>query len=257
LMPSYNPGDEIIATLDSLRAQTIPFKLFVIDDGSARKPDYANLLVGIDHHLIISPHNLGVNEARNPALEAILAEGHEFIALIDCGDIAMPQRLSEQLSFLEARPDIGIVGSAVELVDETSGRRRLLTYPVSPEGARRALWFNMPVSHPAIMLRSDVFRKVGLYSGQYEAAEDYDLMRRADRAGIRILNLPNVLLRKIENGESVSVKRRNQQLRSRMRIQWHNMAWSNPSAWFGLLRTMAIITLPANVQNAIKARFRR
>ncbi len=35
LMPAYNPGPEIAHTLDSLRAQTVPFKLFVIDDGSA------------------------------------------------------------------------------------------------------------------------------------------------------------------------------------------------------------------------------
>ena len=30
LMPAYNPGHDIIETLNSLKAQTEPFKLFVI-----------------------------------------------------------------------------------------------------------------------------------------------------------------------------------------------------------------------------------
>jgi glycosyltransferase involved in cell wall biosynthesis len=39
LLPSYNPGPEIVGTLDSLRAQSIPFRLFLVDDGSAVQTD--------------------------------------------------------------------------------------------------------------------------------------------------------------------------------------------------------------------------
>lgn len=252
LMPAYNPGSEIGLTLDSLRAQTVPFKLFVIDDGSARKPDYAALLKGFDHHLILSPRNLGVNEARNPALQKILDEGFDYIALIDCGDVCMPERLAVQGTFLDANPGIAIVGSNVELVYGPERQNAILKFPETPEGVRRSMLSIMPVSHPALMIRSEVFRTIGLYSSRFEAAEDYDMIRRADRAGFAITNLHEILVRKIETSESISVKKRDKQLRSRLAIQRHYMDWVNPVAWKGLARTAALIVTPYKWVMALK-----
>jgi glycosyltransferase involved in cell wall biosynthesis len=252
LMPAYNPGSEIELTLDSLRAQTVPFKLFVIDDGSARKPDYAALLAGFNHHLILSPRNLGVNEARNPALQKILNEGFDYIALIDCGDVCMPQRLAMQSSFLDSNPGIAIVGSNVELVYGEEKHNVILKFPETPQGTRRSMLSIMPVSHPSLMIRSDVFKTIGLYSARFEAAEDYDMIRRADRAGFAITNMHDILVRKIETSESISVKKRDKQLRSRFAIQKHYMNWMNPVAWKGLARTAALIVTPYKWVMALK-----
>ncbi len=252
LMPAYNPGPDIADTLNSLKAQTVPFKLYLIDDGSQRKPDYAQLLKNFDHHLIISPQNIGVNEARNPALQQILKNGHKYIALIDCGDLARPDRLARQKAFLDASPDISILGTAIRQVYAVSNIEFDLAFPETPDDVRRVSWAKLPVSHPTLMLRSDVFRNIGLYTGQFHAAEDYEFIRRAIKAGSRIANLPNVLLDKIETSESVSHKKRSTQLKCRLRIQWHYRDLLNPLCWLGMVRTSLIWFFPRTWVDALK-----
>jgi glycosyltransferase involved in cell wall biosynthesis len=44
VMPVYNPGEALAMTLESLRQQTVPFRLYLVDDGSCSKPDYDELL---------------------------------------------------------------------------------------------------------------------------------------------------------------------------------------------------------------------
>ncbi len=252
LMPAYNPGNEIIETLDSLRRQTEPFKLFVIDDGSAQKPDYDSLLKGFDYHLIISPRNLGVNEARNPALQQILSEGFPYIALIDCGDIALPNRLAVQKACLQANPDIAILGSWIELIYTETHKQFVMEYPAGLAANLQTTWSKMPISHPALMIRSDVFRRIGLYSKRFEAAEDYDFIRRAADAGFGIDNVQEILLHKIETRDSISWKKRNTQLKSRLAIQWQYRDLTNMHCIAGLLRTSLIRITPATIIRQIK-----
>lgn len=252
LMPAYNPGPEIAETLSSLKAQTEPFKLFLIDDGSTRKPDYAALLKGFDHYLIISPQNLGVNEARNPILQQILLEGFPYIALIDCGDVALPNRLAIQKARLQADPAIHILGSWIELIFTEADGQFIVKYPAGNIQCIRAMWSNMPVSHPALMIRSAVFRDIGLYSKRYEAAEDYDLIRRAVAAGFGIDNVQKVLLRKIETPNSISRAKRSAQLKSRLAIQWEHRELSNPLCINGLLKTTLMRVTPDAITRQIK-----
>ena len=252
LMPAYNPGNEIIETLDSLRKQTEPFKLFVIDDGSAQKPDYDSLLKGFDYHLIISPRNLGVNEARNPALQQILTEGFPYIALIDCGDIALPNRLAVQKACLQANPAIAILGSWIELIYTETHKQFVMEYPAGLAANQQTLWSKMPISHPALLIRSEVFRRIGLYSKRFEAAEDYDMIRRAADAGFGIDNVQEILLHKIETRDSISWKKRSAQLKSRFAIQWQYRDLTNMHCIAGLLRTSLIRITPAKIIRQIK-----
>lgn len=252
LMPAYNPGLEISETLDSLHRQSAPFKLFVIDDGSRNVPDYKFLLRDFDYHLIISPKNLGVNEARNPALRQILTEGFQYIALIDCGDVAMPQRLAKQKAFLDSNPDVSILGSCIEMVFTETRKEFSITYPSGSGQCRVAMWSNMPVSHPALMIRSQVFEQIGLYSKRYEAAEDYDFIRRAAAAGFGIDNMQDILLRKIETLNSISRKKRGTQLNSRLAIQWEHRDLTNLQCLVGLLKTTLIRITPDAVTHKIK-----
>jgi glycosyltransferase involved in cell wall biosynthesis len=255
LMPAYNPGPDIALTLDSLKQQQAGFKLYVIDDGSAQKPDYEKLLAEFDYHLIISPQNIGVNEARNPALQAILAAGHKYVALIDCGDIARPSRLKMQKDFLDTHAQIDGVGSAIRQVFVVSNIEFPLGFPETPEELRNVSWAKLPLSHPTLMLRSDVFRDVGLYSGEFHAAEDYELIRRALKAGKQFANLPDILLDKIETSDSVSHKKRHTQLKSRFAIQWRYRDLTILRCWLGMLRTAIIWTAPRSWIDARKKRF--
>ncbi|MFN0190400.1 MAG: glycosyltransferase [Aestuariivirga sp.] len=251
LMPAYNPGPEIEGTLDSLRRQSMPFTLVLVDDGSARKPDYRKLLEGIDHHLIELPRNVGVNEVRNPGLEYILASNFDLICLIDCGDRAKPDRLEVQTQYLLAHPNTAILGSWVEMIYEDGGRY-VVEFPSGAEKIRRAMFSNMPVCHPALMIRPDVFRRIGRYSNEFEAAEDYDMVLRAAVAGFGIDNVQAVLLEKYETRNSVSWKKRKAQLASRLALQWRYRDLSEPTCIKGLVKTGLLRATPDRAVRQIK-----
>jgi glycosyltransferase involved in cell wall biosynthesis len=256
-MPAYNPGPDIALTLNSLKQQSQDFKLYVIDDGSTAKPDYASLLASFDHHLILAPQNIGVNEVRNPAIKAILEAGHKYIALIDCGDIARPERLALQKKFLDSSPSIDGVGAAIRQVFTVSNIEYPRDFPETPEGFRRQSWAKLPLSHPTLMLRSDVFRKIGFYSKEFHAAEDYELLRRALAAGMSFANLPQILLDKIETTDSVSHKKRRTQIMSRFAIQWRYRDLTNPYCYLGMLRTALVSLTPRSWIDARKKQFNK
>jgi GT2 family glycosyltransferase len=202
------------------------------------------------------PKNLGISGAMNAGLQEILAGDHAYIARLDVGDMCEPERFAKQIAWLNAHPEIGILGSAVKLrlfdVANTLTAERILKFPVTPESCVRRLSFNCPASHPAMMIRREVFEQLKGYSEDYPAAEDFDLMWRANNMGFKIANLEEVLLIKDETPGSISQKRRRRQIFSRMRIQWENRRLLSPRFWAGIGKSALTLAAPASAINAVK-----
>jgi GT2 family glycosyltransferase len=256
LMPVYNPDEDLNLTLDSLRAQTVPFRLFLVDDGSKAHTDYESLCENIDVKIIRLAKNLGITGAMNMGLTEILTGQFKYIARIDCGDICVAERFAKQFAFLEKHGEISTLGTACEFRDRNEKNEllysRIITLPSTPEESRKRLYFNSPVCHPAMMVRREVFEKIGFYSENYPAAEDYDLMWRINNAGLNIVNIPDVLLIKEVTPGSISLTRRRRQIFSRLRIQWANANLLSFRTWAGLVKTIVILAAPAQMVNAIK-----
>ncbi|MGH6874680.1 MAG: glycosyltransferase family 2 protein [Aestuariivirgaceae bacterium] len=252
VLPVYNPGEALGMTLDSLRQQTVPFRLYLIDDGSSSKPDYHQLLLGFDYRLIELEKNCGIATALNAGLEAALLAGHAFIARMDCGDWCNPERLELSRRFLHARPDVDLMGTWTMITSKNTGLNYLFQPPTDNRSLMRQLYYGMAFIHPAMMIRAKLFQKIGCYSTDYEAAEDYEFCRRAARAGLGLANIPHVLLRKIEDATSISVKKRRLQLWSRLRIQWHYRDGSIHCA-LGMVRTLLLFLTPRSLLQRAKA----
>lgn len=246
ILPCYNPGAELNWTLDSLQDQGVPFKLFVTDDGSRTRPDYRSLLKDFDHELITLGENVGVCTVRNESIKRALEQQFDYLAIIDCGDWAHPTRFERQLEFLQAREDISAVGSAVELYDDDMNYLHDYFPPSHDDSIHRALFYGLAFKHPAMMFRASVFRTIGLYSADYAAAEDYELVRRA-ACTHKFANLPLVLLWKVESLTSVSATQRTNQLLSRLKIQWTYRDLSKVHCWLGLAKTLIVLSLPTSL----------
>ena len=256
LMPVYNPEDELKLTIESLRQQTMPFRLFLIDDGSKFQTDYESLTTGMDVKVIRLTKNLGITAAMNAGLNEIIGGSFPYIARIDCGDVCTPDRFAKQKDYLDHNPEIAILGGACEFRDRNERYeligKRVVVFPLTREDSRRRLYSNSPVCHPAVFIRRQVFESIGLYSDAYPAAEDYDLMWRASSAGFSISNLSDLLLIKEVTPGSISVKRRRRQIYSRLRIQWANVNLASLASLKGLLRTILIFIAPAQLVEALK-----
>lgn len=257
LLPCYNPpAGELQGTLDSLRKQSVPFKLFLVDDGSSEPLDYEVMARGLDAEIVRLPQNLGITGAMNAGLQHILAGGFRYVARIDCGDFCVAERLARQLEWMEANADVGILGSAVEFrLFDAKGQRvglRTNAFPLTHEDCVKRLYMNTAIIHPAMLIRRGVFEKLGGYSEEYPAAEDYELQWRAVASGFKLANLPETLLIKEETPGSISQLRRRRQIYNRMRIQWHNRKLSSPRSWAGMAKSLATWIAPAALVNGVK-----
>jgi glycosyltransferase involved in cell wall biosynthesis len=190
VMPVYNVEIYIAAALDSLLRQTFEnFEVIVVDDGSTDGTvGIVKLYQQKDHRIKLFCHaiNSGPSGARNTAFEHM---NGEFAALLDGDDIALPNRLAMQVAALEAGPQLGIVGSHVEVINEAGNYvGNVWKRPITADDTAIQLLFRNSISN-ALMIRSCAIPQGG-YS--IPLAEDYDLNVRIAKEW-KVINLNMVL----------------------------------------------------------------
>src|SRR5262249_59793311 len=99
VVPSFNAGRWIAASLDSILAQTLPGgEVVVVDDGST--DDTAQVLeVYGDPVRVVRAAHAGLAAARNLGLAVV---GGDWVAFQDADDVARPDRLALLQSYLDA-----------------------------------------------------------------------------------------------------------------------------------------------------------
>ncbi len=196
LIPAYNAEHTLAETLESLASQTFDdFNVVVVDDASTdRTVEIARSFQSRLAIEVLSPGaRQGVAGAANFGLRAIESA---YIARIDADDIAMPTRLEKQFSYLQANPDVDVLGTAMELFYEQPGTEiRTSIKPADDASIKTALIQICSVSNGSAMFRNSFFKDVGLYDTRLTVAEDYDLWCRGALHGKRYANLTESLTR--------------------------------------------------------------
>ena len=101
IMPSYNTGRFIQETIRSVLAQTYPhWELIIVDDCSTDNTDELVRPFLADNRIryIKNEKNSGAAVSRNRALQE--AKG-KWIAFLDSDDLWMPEKLVQQITFME------------------------------------------------------------------------------------------------------------------------------------------------------------
>lgn len=183
--------------VQSILAQTLrDFELVIVEDPSPVSSQ--EFLAGIDDPRIRyfrNPRRTSLVAQRNRALAEARAE---LVAVQDADDIAEPTRLEQQVDYLRAHPDVGILGSQVAVIDAANAVRGHRSFPLEHESIVQAMKCFLPVSQPSAVFRKSLVLEVGGYqeSGAgIVGAEDYDLVCRLAQHGVRLANLPEALLR--------------------------------------------------------------
>ncbi len=195
----YNRAAYLGATIESVLGQSFAdLELLVVDDGSSdASVEVAQSFRDPRVRVLRNPTNLGIPRTRNRGLAE--ARG-EYLAILDSDDVARPDRLRRQVDFLDAHPDVAVVGSFCAWIDGRGRRlRRVKRRPVHPDDVRAALLFRCPLQNSAAMGRTAVLRRFG-YRSEFEVGEDYDLWTRLS-AEHRLANLPLVLVDYRVHGE--------------------------------------------------------
>jgi len=189
LMPVFNAEYYLEEALGSLAAQTYrEFEVVAVDDGSTDGSGKI-LRKALGHWpwlRVFQQPNGGVAAALNRGL--VECKG-EFVARMDADDLARPNRLARQLTFLRDHPDVGVCGTYAMTLGERCSRK--LRYGVSDQVLRSRMIFGCALAHPTVMMRRSVLvAEPGPYAGRFE---DYDLWLRLLRR-TKFACLPEVLL---------------------------------------------------------------
>jgi glycosyltransferase involved in cell wall biosynthesis len=206
ILPVHNGGDYLAGAVSSILSQSFPrLELLLVND---RSDDGAIArLESADKRLhIISSERSGVAAAFNFGLAH--ARG-QFIARMDADDLSLPERLEQQLHYLDVHPDVEICGGGVEIFsDQEVGAGNIryqnwLNSVRSPERIHREIFIESPIPNPTAMFRRDAINQLGGYLDP-DWPEDYDLFLRADAAGIRMGKPEGKVLRWREHGQRLT-----------------------------------------------------
>lgn len=203
IIPGYNGAAFLPETLESLARQTLTdWEAIVVDDGSA---DATRALVrdwpDPRVRLIENPQNMGPVRTRNRGVAA--ARGR-YIAGLDQDDLCLPERLARQVAYLEAHPDVALVGTQAHQLRE--GRVSPMRYApnTTPALITWLSWIENPLVWSTVMLRTDIARALDPFTRpDILYAEDFDLYHRVQPLGqIARIDAPLLLYRQHAGGAS-------------------------------------------------------
>lgn len=208
LLPVYNGSRYLKEALDSILQQTCTdFELIIINDGS--RDDSAAIIAEVEDPRIryFEQENIGLAATLNRAIS--LSRG-AYLARQDQDDISYPTRFEKQLRFLGEHPACGMVGTWAEIWQEEQKTGKSHRHPADNATLQFELLFNNPFVHSSVMIRREVFDKVGLYctDSSRQPPEDYEMWSRIARR-YQVANIPEVL--HVYRGTGTGMSQRNWQ----------------------------------------------
>ncbi|MBI5839972.1 MAG: glycosyltransferase family 2 protein [Chloroflexi bacterium] len=181
IMSFFNAERFLEQAISSILDQTYRnLEFIMVDDGSKDQSwNIASRFGQLDSRirLLRLEKNQGVSSACNGGLK--IARG-KYIARMDSDDVSLPERFSRQVDFMEAHPDVGVLGCGMRYMSESG---KLLGVPPQFHGDLSIRWhmlFESPFFNPTVMMRKSVMDQFGL---KYDLSaiygeEDYELWSR-------------------------------------------------------------------------------
>ena len=206
LVTAHGEAPFLISALNSINSQICTLKvevILVLDHASD------NLITAIENFhcefpLIIVKHdnysypaglNLGISRA-----------AYEYVALLDCDDEMLQNRLSLQSTFLIDNPSVGAVGSNFQVINEQGLEVNLVKMPkLIPKNSGR-FWNSSPLAHSSAMFRRNAAISLGGYREFFKYSEDFDLWLRFSKI-FEIANIQEPLIKyRLHSNQITTVK---------------------------------------------------
>jgi len=194
LMSVWNGERYLRQAIDSILGQTFSdFEFIIVDDAST---DSTEAIMQSYHDprilLLKNEHRVGFVRSLNRGL--LIGTG-EYIARQDADDISLPERITKQVDYLDRHPEVGLLGTWTEAIDEQGAFIGEWRTPVTNGLIQWSLLFGTCLAHPSIMMRRSTVEKAGAYDERMSQSEDYELWCRMS-SQTQVANLPEVLVQR-------------------------------------------------------------
>ncbi len=195
VMPVYNTAPYLRQAIDSILQQTFAdFEFIIINDGSTDETE--EIVSGYGDNRIKymkNEKNSGLVNTLNKGLEQALGK---YIARMDGDDIALPQRLERQYSYLQLHREVDVLACVVQLINEKGNSIGFWDDDknnTTPERIRSFMSVNNCIAHPGVMAKAELLKQYR-YNPDQKQAEDYDLWLRILSDGKAIHKLEEIHL---------------------------------------------------------------
>ncbi|GAB5486088.1 MAG: hypothetical protein Pars93KO_25220 [Parasphingorhabdus sp.] len=195
----YNEAELITRAIESLQQQSAEnIEILIVDDGSDDgTPDVVDGIADPRVRLVRLPRS-----GRAKALARACQEARgRYIANLDADDIAYPDRLKEQIAFLERHPDHAWVGCAEDRVDTQRNEVLSRRYPVLDQDVRRMAAKCIPYCHSGVTFRRSLLDEGINYDPWQPFLIDFEFFLRV-AAKHKVANLEQPFVRRYARDES-------------------------------------------------------
>ncbi|SEW53189.1 glycosyltransferase family 2 protein [Chitinophaga arvensicola] len=214
-MAAFNGEAYIEKAIQSVLNQSFTdFELLIVNDGSTdRTLDIIHQFTDPRIRLVHNDGNKGLTFTRNRGIEE--AKG-KYIAVLDCDDLATPDRLKSQISFLNSNPEFAICGGQAILIDESGKQTGNLNVMAGDKSISPELVFQNTFINSTLMIKRSAMIEAGGYR-DYSPAEDYDLSYRISLHH-PVTNLNEVLVAYRLHNNNISKLQEEKVVRAELRI---------------------------------------
>lgn len=182
VMPVYNVADSVDDAVESIRRQTFTdWEMVAVEDGSTDST-FDRLRAAASRE----PRIRVLRNDRNLGLAASLNRGWrhargELIARMDGDDASVSTRLATQVAFLDAHPEVAVLGGLAEFVDQAGHSMGLGKRPQTHDELASKMYKEAPFVHPTVMMRRGFLLDLDGYDEHLRRGEDVDLWLRGYR----------------------------------------------------------------------------
>ena len=192
LLAAHNSKDYIASAIESVLSQNLgDFEFVIVENGST---DNTWEIIKSYSDSRIKAFQTPITQLTYNLNFGLSQTNAEYVARMDSDDIALPNRLAAQSEFLDANPDVAVVGSAFKIFGGNDSENKIVKMPRTDLEIRRKLPFRFCFCHPSVMFRRQVILDNNGYQGS-RYCQDVDLWLRLLRdKNIKFANLDDVLL---------------------------------------------------------------
>ncbi|WP_297950682.1 glycosyltransferase [uncultured Lactobacillus sp.] len=196
IMSVYNVDnyDVLLASVKSILNQSFKdFEFIICNDGSsnAQTEEYLKIIKNFDSRIKIIGYkkNMGLAYSRNQCIK--FCKG-KYIAFQDDDDVSAPDRLNEEVNFLDTKREYSFVGTNANVFDKNGIWGEYIN-PQKP--AKKDFLWNSPFLNPSMMFRAQVLKenKGFRVAKKVKRVEDYDLFFRLYAKGYKGYNIQKKL----------------------------------------------------------------
>ena len=233
----YNGLPYLKEAIDSTLSQTYSdFEYLIIDDASTDKEvvKFIELYDDPRIHFVKNDVNLGVSRTFNKALSLIKTE---YIVRIDQDDVNLPNRIEEQIDYLERNKHIDIVCSWQKIIDSQGKKIRNLKRVLDNYGSFLGyiLIGICPIWHPSITFKTKIMVDSGGFKVDYTRAEDFEVTARLALQRYSAAVVPRFHLLQRQHSDSQSSVYRDIQVNTSRRIHTESIEELSSHVYINML----------------------